>query len=157
MGQTASALAALHAWEVPLQDLRPTRVMLCAGGVRLLGAGTSRAGRRVLLPPISFIDIPAYAAPEVLRGLLHTSGSDLYALGVIAFEMLAGRPPFTGAPLEIALGQVMDPPPDLSTLAPGVPKGLAALVMALLEKQPERRPPSADAVLTELRGIARSL
>lgn len=157
MGQTAAALATLHDWEVLLQDLRPTKVMLCAGGVRLLGACTSRAGRRVPLRPFPSGEVPAYAAPEALTHGHHHYGSDLYSLGVVAFEMLAGRAPFTGAPLEIALGQIRDPPPDLSSLAPGVPTELAALVMALLEKQPERRPPSADAVLTELEGIARSL
>ncbi|TAK28711.1 MAG: hypothetical protein EPO40_12865 [Myxococcaceae bacterium] len=94
--------------------------------------------------------------PELGRGGTRTASSQLYPLGAIAFEMLAGRPPFVGDAMNVMRRHVMDPPPELSDLAPTVPPPLAALVMALLEKEPERRPAGAEAVATELARIARS-
>jgi serine/threonine-protein kinase len=72
-------------------------------------------------------------------------------LGAVAFEMLTGRPPFVGDSLEkILRDHVLEPPPDLTSARPDIPRDLAALVAELLSKPPEERPPDAEAVVWRL-------
>ncbi|MEB3330525.1 MAG: protein kinase [Candidatus Sericytochromatia bacterium] len=93
----------------------------------------------------------AYLAPEVIRRGLVDRRTDLYALGVLAFEMLAGRQPFSGErPGDVLRAHVEAPPPDLADVAPGVDPRLARVVARLLAKDPLDRYPSADAVMADL-------
>jgi serine/threonine protein kinase len=95
---------------------------------------------------------PAYMSPEqVLREQIDNR-SDIYSLGVIAFEMLCGRPPFQGdSPIVVALMQVYDPPPHLSTLREGLPPALEPVVMRLLSKDARERYPTCAAFLDAFR------
>jgi TolB-like protein len=95
---------------------------------------------------------PGYIAPEVVSGgLSEDPRVDLYALGVILFEMIAGAPPFE-APTALALihAHATQPPPPLRTRRADAPPALASLVDRLLRKLPGERPPTADAVIAEL-------
>jgi serine/threonine-protein kinase len=94
------------------------------------------------------VGTPIYLAPEVACGECATPRSDLYSLGVVLYEMLAGRPPFTGKVQELFAAHLTKTPPPL----PGS-GALERLAMALLEKKPESRPESAEAVVRELEEI----
>ena len=91
---------------------------------------------------------PAYMAPEHASGGALDHRADLYALGVIAYQMMTGVLPFTGSNVEIAMASFKDPPPAMSTRVPGlvVDPLLEALTRALLEKKPDARPRDANEV-----------
>jgi hypothetical protein len=93
----------------------------------------------------------AYLAPEVIRRGLVDRRTDLYALGVLAFEILAGRQPFEGSrPRDVLRAHIETPPPDLAQAAPGVDPRHARVVARLLAKDPLDRYASADAVIADL-------
>src|SRR6185436_17873528 len=95
-----------------------------------------------------------YVSPEQALGRPVDGRSDLYALGVVLYEMLAGRPPFRGAGFaDVAARHVRDEPPAIDAARPGLPPGLAALLAALLAKSPGERPQDAATVRTGLRSI----
>lgn len=84
-----------------------------------------------------------YMSPEQFTGAPLDARSDLYSLGCVLFELLTGRPPFTGSPATIREGHIYRPPRSPAELVRGVPLRLEALVMALLSKEPHERPPFA--------------
>ncbi|AWM39479.1 Serine/threonine-protein kinase PknB [Gemmata obscuriglobus] len=96
---------------------------------------------------------PQYMAPEQAAGARQIGpAADVYALGAILFECLAGRPPFVGTePMSVMLRVLNDPPPDVRALRPDVPRDLAAVVATCLAKAPERRYASAEALADDLR------
>ena len=96
---------------------------------------------------------PLYMSPEQVRGEPVDHRSDLYSLGVTAFHLLAGRPPFQGkAAFEVAVQHVQAEPPNLLDLRPDLPVGLVALVHRLMAKDPAARPATAKEVVRELAG-----
>jgi serine/threonine protein kinase/WD40 repeat protein len=99
------------------------------------------------------VGTPQYMAPEQAAGNRDIGPTaDVYALGAILFECLAGRPPFTGSePMSVLLKVVNESPPDVRTLRPEVPRDLAAVTMKCLEKEPGRRYASAEALADDLR------
>ena len=149
--QLASALAAVHARGIVHRDVKPENVMLVAddaieGGerVKLLDFGIARSikdGDRVTCDG-AIIGTPTYMAPEqcIPEGT-PTTATDLYALGILYFEMLAGEPPFHGAAPLVLRGHVFGQPP----LARIEHEETRRLVASLLEKDPARRP-SASAL-----------
>jgi serine/threonine-protein kinase len=101
---------------------------------------------------------PAYMAPEQLADGALDARADLYSLGVVLFELLAGRLPHEADSLGELLRRVSRlPAPDLATLQPQVPSDLAQLVARVLDKDPARRPPDATALAAQLRAIAQAL
>jgi serine/threonine protein kinase len=139
--QVAAGLAHAHAHGVVHRDLKPENVFLCTSGqAKLLDLGIALAvGAR---NPGG--GTPQYMAPEQRRGAPEDERSDVFALGVLMYRMLAGTLPF--AEPELAEG---DPPPLAVAAAPD----LAALVRRMLEVDPTRRPRDAGAVLSELEVI----
>ena len=100
----------------------------------------------------------AYYAPELLAGEDVTPRSDLYSLGVMLFELLAGRRPHDSASMGELLRQVANhPPPDLAELRPALPRGLAELVTGLLAKQASSRPAEGTRLAAELLAWAEQL
>lgn len=100
------------------------------------------------------VGTPAYLAPECARGKPATPGSDLYALGATLFHVLTGQPPFRGdAPIDVLTKAVLEPAPRARSLRADVPEGLDALLNALLEKAAERRPASAEDLLSRLDAV----
>jgi eukaryotic-like serine/threonine-protein kinase len=151
--QIASALISAHAAGVVHRDLKPGNIMLRPDGIakitdfgiaRALDAsGHTRHGE--------MLGTPDYISPEQALGKPATGASDLYALGVVAHEMLSGRRPFDkGTPVATALSHITEPPPPLPD---DVPEDLAGLIWRLLAKDPADRPESARAVAVEL-GLA---
>jgi serine/threonine-protein kinase len=102
------------------------------------------------------IGTPAYMAPEQAAGDPSTDHrADIYAFGVLAYELLAGRAPFTGRPpSEILAAHIAEPPERIETIRPDIPQGLAQLVMGCLAKKPDDRPQTAAAVRGAIEALA---
>lgn len=165
--QLASALMAAHAKDIVHRDLKPGNVMLVQDptmalgqrvklldfGVAKLGAQSAREEQPRTKTGLS-IGTPTYMSPEQCRGLKSIDGrSDVYALGVMLFEMLAGRLPFDGESEGAILGMHMyEEPAPLLSYAPGVSASVAALVHRMLNKKADERPTAAEVVevLTEM-------
>jgi len=153
IGQVALALGVAHEARVVHRDVKPANIMVRPDGIakitdfgiaRALDAsGHTRHGE--------MLGTPDYISPEQALGKPATAASDLYALGVVAHEMLCGKRPFDkGTPVATALSHVSEPPPPLPD---GVPEDLAGLIWRLLAKDPMERPQSARSVAVEL-GLA---
>ena len=159
----AHALAYAHADGVVHRDIKPENVLLSSGTAVVTDFGIAKAvsASRTAAPDGTTggltgsgtsIGTPAYMAPEQAAGDAVDQRADLYAWGVLAYELLAGRHPFTGRTTaqQLIAAHVSEAPPALSVAAPDVPKHLASLVMACLAKSPSARPPDAGALLTVL-------
>jgi len=143
VAQAALALGAAHDAGVVHRDVKPANILMTPDGtVKLTDFGIARAvdgSGHTLTGEV--LGTPNYLSPEQALGESATGASDLYALGVVAHEMLTGRRPFDkNTPVATALSQVNDPPPPLPS---HVPAELRSLVEQCLAKAPEDRPRSA--------------
>ena len=153
--QTASALAAAHEQQIVHRDIKPGNLMLDSEGqVTVLDFGIARAADAVALTATDLIlGTARYIAPEQADGRGASAASDVYALGVVAFECLAGAVPFDAASdVAVALAHLRDPVPPLPS---EVPPQLARLVERMLAKAPRDRP-AASEVVAELTTAATS-
>jgi tetratricopeptide (TPR) repeat protein len=135
------ALAAAHQAGFVHRDLKPENVFLRASGSPcLMDFGLARgADHGELTRTGAVLGTAEYMSPEQLRGTELDASSDVYAFGVILYELVTQRPPFVGDPAEVTYGHLMLRPPRPSDLAP-VPDALEELILACLEKSPDRRP-----------------
>ncbi|MBI3184364.1 MAG: serine/threonine protein kinase [Myxococcales bacterium] len=163
-----AGLSAAHTAGVVHRDIKASNVHLVrqADGsryVKLLDFGMAKqVGTRPLdkrsTQELHVMGTPDYMAPEQAKGEPTTAQSDLYALGVLSFQMLTGQLPFSApSAVELMTAHVQQPPPRPSTLAPGIPHELEELVLRLMAKDPQERPATAEAVRGELRRISRHL
>ncbi|WP_116247927.1 serine/threonine-protein kinase [Nocardiopsis sp. FIRDI 009] len=144
--QAAQALAAAHARGVVHRDIKPGNLLVTGDGqIKLTDFGIARGDMSVTLTQTGMVMGTAqYISPEQASGRPASAASDLYALGVVAYECLAGQPPFTGDnPVALALAHTRDEPPELPD---DVPAEVDDLVSALLVKDPDARPASASEV-----------
>jgi serine/threonine protein kinase len=142
---TASALAVAHAAGLVHRDVKPGNLLLGRdGSIKITDFGIARAVDAVPLTRTGMLmGTPLYLSPEQASGASATAASDLYGLGVIAYEMLTGRPPYEGPATAVLLAHRDSPLPPLP---PSVPPGLGELVHALTAKDPAARPRTATAV-----------
>ncbi|HMM96556.1 serine/threonine-protein kinase [Phycicoccus sp.] len=143
VAQAALALGAAHEAGVVHRDVKPANILLTPDGVvKLTDFGIARAvDGSAHTQTGEIVGTPHYLSPEQALGEPATGASDLYALGIVAHEMLTGRRPFDrNTPVATALAQVNDPPPPLPDHVTGT---LRTLVEQCLEKRPEARPVSA--------------
>ncbi|MBA3339714.1 MAG: protein kinase, partial [Gemmatimonadaceae bacterium] len=156
------ALAYAHERGVVHRDIKPENILLSGdaavvtdfGIAKALSASRTAAPGGTLTQVGTSIGTPAYMAPEQAAGDPDTDHrADLYALGCVAYEMLAGSAPFAGRPAhQLFAAHLTEIPAPLATTRPDVPGPLAQLVARLLEKDPARRPQSAREVLHALDG-----
>ena len=144
IAQAAEALACAHAAGIVHCDIKPANVLVDGGRVKIADFGIAQAAGAVRVTQAGLVTgTPGYLAPEQVAGLPARPTSDLYGLGMIAYECLTGRPPFHGSPLAVAHAHMDRPLPPL----PGtVPAPVAQLVEALTAKDPKDRPGDAQAV-----------
>jgi hypothetical protein len=143
IGQAGLALQAAHDGGVIHRDVKPGNLVISPDGtVKITDFGIARATNAVPLTLTGAIMGTAYyISPEQASGGSVTPSSDVYSLGIVAYECLSGRRPFDGnTPVSVALAQVREDPPALPA---DVPPPVAALVMRMLEKDPADRPGSA--------------
>lgn len=154
--QVCEALAYLHAHRILHRDLKPENILVDYGGrARVVDFGIAKPMALEQVAPLTVVGetvgTARYMSPEQARSLDLDGRSDLYSLGVILFEVLSGRPPFTAPSLfDLLMAHVTEPAPRLADLVPQLPVSLCDLVNRLLAKDPSSRPPDAGALRDDL-------
>ncbi|MEY3617775.1 MAG: hypothetical protein RL726_473 [Actinomycetota bacterium] len=161
--EIASGLEFAHRNNVIHRDIKPGNILLGNNGsLKVADFGIARAlgsaADNSLTQVGAVMGTAAYFSPEQAQGGQPDPRSDLYSLGVVLYEMVAGRPPFTGeSPMAIAYKQVHEQPQPLNEIRPDVPRAFEAIVARLLAKDPSRRYPNAQAVRDDLRRFREGL
>jgi eukaryotic-like serine/threonine-protein kinase len=153
IAQAASALAAAHEAGIVHRDVKPGNLLITPEGqVKITDFGIARAALAVHLTQSGMVMGTAqYVSPEQATARPITTATDIYSLGVVGYECLAGRPPFTAeTPIALALAHVRKPPP---LLPDDVPAPVAALIGQMLAKEPSNRPASARLVADRARAL----
>jgi serine/threonine protein kinase len=156
VAQAATALAAAHAAGLVHRDIKPGNILIARGGVvKLTDFGIAyAAGSAPLTRTGALIGTPAYLAPERVAGSPGTPASDLYALGIVAYECLAGTLPYSGTPVQVTLAYARR---GLPPLPPSIPAPVAELVTELAARDPAARPASAAQVAAHARQLRDAL
>ncbi len=163
--QIASALAAIHDSGIIHRDLKPDNVFLIdhdGDFVKLFDFSVAKVPDEIADGHVTaagaVFGTPHYMSPEQSIGDPVTTACDLYALGAVLFELLAGRPPFAAKNvIQLLTQQSTTDAPDVRTFEPDAPPALASLLAQLLAREPKARPASARDVEESLRAIASSL
>lgn len=146
--QLAEGLTTLHEAGKLHRDIKPSNVLVSEDGhLSILDFGLvveMSRGRRDDQLATHLIGTPAYMAPEQLDGYRGTESSDWYSVGVMLYEALTGRQPFSGSLMEMIRKKMEEYPPSPSSLVPGTPADLDALCMGLLKRDPAERPTGAE-------------
>jgi TolB-like protein/tRNA A-37 threonylcarbamoyl transferase component Bud32/Tfp pilus assembly protein PilF len=155
----ADALSEAHRHDVVHRDLKPENVMLRGRHALVMDFGVAKAlsdatGRQSLTTVGIALGTPTYMAPEQAVADPHVDHrADIYAFGVVAYELLAGRPPFAGANPQQVLAAHVTTAAEPITTHRTMPPALAALVMRCLEKRPSDRCQSAEELITQLEAV----
>ena len=160
--QLAEALDYAHKKGIVHRDIKPENILLEEGKPVIADFGVARAltaagGESLTATGVS-VGTPHYMSPEEGMGEEEVDGrADLYGLGCMLFEMLTGKPPFTGSNARVVMAQHLNRAPEsTSTIRPEVPVWLDRVTLKLLEKNPEDRYPTAGALAEELTAYASS-
>ncbi len=153
--QLARTLAYLHGKGIVHRDLKPENILVTPDGRLVIadfGTAQLAGARRLTWKHLSeTLGTPDYMSPEQVQGSRGDARSDLYAWGVMMYEMLTGRVPFEGDNyLAVMAGHMQGTPKPLRKLRPEVPPALEAVVMHAMRRYPEHRYPSADALVDDL-------
>jgi serine/threonine protein kinase len=169
LDEVLAALGAAHGAGVVHRDLKPSNIFLVKepGGsryVKLLDFGLAKqgqggaTGRTAQTRTDMVVGTPEYMAPEQARGQAVGPMTDLYAMGVVTFEMVTGRLPFIGtSPVDLLMKHVDARPPRPSEFVHELPPALDAFILQMLTKDPEARPGSADALRQQLHRLRRTM
>ncbi len=151
--QMLDALACAHALGVVHRDVKPANVLLLASGhVKVTDFGISRIETSHLTQTGSVVGTPSYMSPEQCRAGQVDARSDVFSAGAVLYELLSGERPFSGRTFSQVMHQVMnEDPADIREKVPGLPSPVYAALRRALEKRPEDRFPSAQAMADVLR------
>jgi serine/threonine-protein kinase len=155
VAQTASALQAAHAAGLVHRDIKPGNLLITPDGrVKITDFGIARIADQVPLTATGQVmGTVQYLSPEQASGHPASPATDIYSLGIVAYECLAGRRPFTGeSQVAIAMAQINEQPPPLPAT---VPQPVQNLVMAMIAKKPADRPSSAATVARAAQALRR--
>lgn len=154
--EIGAGLDAVHTRGYVHRDVKPSNILLRAGGAVLADFGLARglavSGGDKLSTTGLLVGTPVYASPEQSRGDARIDGgSDLYSLGIVLYEMLAGEPPFTGrTPQVVAAKHQHEAAPGIRIVRPEVPEQVEQLLLRLLAKKRSDRPASAGSLIQDL-------
>jgi serine/threonine-protein kinase len=156
--QLLSGLAAAHELEIVHRDIKPENVLLDPlGNLKLMDFGLARPVERMEPGQTQagwVVGTPHYLAPEQIEGREATRASDVYASGVVLFEVFTGKLPFGGDnPMDIMLQHLREAPAAPSRYWTEIPQALERLILRCLEKEPGARPANAGALLAELQRL----
>ncbi|NBC38712.1 protein kinase [Corallococcus exiguus] len=168
LDEVLAALGAAHGAGVVHRDLKPSNIFLVRQPdgtryVKLLDFGLAKRGegptvRTAQTRTDMVVGTPEYMAPEQARGQSVGPMTDLYAMGVVTFEIITGRLPFIGSsPVDLLMKHVEARPPRPSEFVPDLPPAVDAFILQMLTKDPETRPNSADALRQHLSKLRRTL
>jgi eukaryotic-like serine/threonine-protein kinase len=157
--QILSALSFAHRGGIVHRDIKPHNIVVRKDGrLKVTDFGIARSGASQMTEAGSIVGTAQYLSPEQARGAPVDQRSDLYSLGIVIYEMLTGKVPFTGdAPVEIAMKHLNAVPEPPSKLRPEIPHDLDAIVMRALAKEPEQRYASAEEMDADLARVARGV
>lgn len=153
-----SALDAAHMIGIVHRDLKPENILISTTGrVKVADFGLAHGeliGQTLTAESSVILGSVSYLSPEQVQRGVADSRSDVYSIGIVAFELLTGEKPFSGdSPINIAYRHVNDRVPAPSTLVPGIPKSLDALVVRATSINPDDRPRNAGEFLEQMRAI----
>ncbi len=161
----ADALAYAHRHNVVHRDIKPGNILLSDGHATVMDFGVAKAlsdaanedesNSRITMPGTT-VGTPAYMAPEQAAADPHIDArADLYAFGVVGYEMFSGQPPFTGATTQqVVAAHVTRVPEPLSRHRAGLPPAVETVIMQCLQKDPAHRPRDAGVLLPVLEAVA---
>jgi serine/threonine protein kinase/formylglycine-generating enzyme required for sulfatase activity/cephalosporin-C deacetylase-like acetyl esterase len=158
--QISEGLAEAHRQGVVHRDLKPQNIMIDRdGNARIMDFGIARSVKpEGITGSAVMIGTPEYMSPEQVEGKAVDPRSDLYSLGIILYEMLTGRVPFTGdSVLSVAMKQKSEPAPDPQLKNPQIPAWLGRLILKCLEKEAAERYQTAEGLVSELKKIERDI
>jgi tRNA A-37 threonylcarbamoyl transferase component Bud32 len=155
----AAALDYAHSMGVVHRDIKPANILLARDGTaRITDFGVARLESSNLTMDGQFIGTPNFMSPEQVAGRKVDGRSDLFALGVVLFNLLTGQRPFAGGTMhEVTLRIVQEPPPIPSTVGAGIPPAFNPIILKCLEKDPDRRFQTGADLARVLAALARSL
>ncbi|MBB2976209.1 serine/threonine-protein kinase [Microbacterium endophyticum] len=159
MDAILSGLAAAHRAGIVHRDVKPENVLLAEDGrIKIGDFGLARATTANTATGQMLLGTIAYLAPELVTRGTADARSDIYALGIMLYEMLTGDQPYKGEqPMQIAYQHATDSVPRPSVKNPDVPEALDELVLWATERSPDGRPDDADRMLERLRDVEREL
>jgi len=157
-----SALAAAHKIGIVHRDIKPENILIShTGRVKVADFGLARGdllGNTMNVDSSNILGSVSYLSPEQVQRGVADARSDVYSVGIVAFELLTGQKPFEGeSPIHIAYKHVNDKVPAPSTLKPEIPESLDALVQRATSTNPDDRPRDAGQFLEELQGVQAQL
>ena len=158
--QISSGLKEAHARGVVHRDVKPANIMITAKDqIKIMDFGLAKLGQAAPLTQTArTMGTPAYMSPEQVRGKSVDHRSDIWSLGCVFYEMLAGIPPYTGKDVHAILYAIMqDPTPSVMEAAPTVPETVANIILGCMAKSPEDRYQSLNKFLTDLSSAVDSI
>ncbi len=160
LGEVLDGLASAHRAGVIHRDIKPENILINdRGHVEITDFGLARAAAQATLSSTGMLmGTAAYLAPETIENNEASPQSDLYAVGIIAYEMLTGTVPFASDnPVTIVFKHVHEDVPSLARVCPGIDPSVAALVSEMTDRSPEHRPDDAGKALESLRKVVKGL
>ena len=158
LADIAAGLDHAHSRDVVHRDVKPANVLVetASGRAMLTDFGVARLGDSTMTQAGQLLGSPAYMAPEQIRGVGVTSATDIYALGVLAYEAFSGQRPFRGEDLVSTTHAILNEQPEaLSKLVTGLPPSADTVLLQALSKDPARRPESAKEFVAALSSALR--
>ncbi|CAB4737002.1 MAG: Stk1 family PASTA domain-containing Ser/Thr kinase [Actinobacteria bacterium] len=154
-----SALAAAHKLGIVHRDIKPENILISKDGrVKIADFGLARGallGTTMTIESSVILGSVSYLSPEQVQRGIADARSDIYAVGIVLFEILTGEKPYKGEdPIQIAFRHVNEKVPAPSTLKPGIPPEIDALVQRATSSNPDQRPKDASELLQELNAIS---